>query len=78
MRGLSQARLGSDGDVLAPRRAVSAVLGRHPELISRHCTPVACDVRTRAHLYDVDEVEEILAKRARWSPKRRNRLVGCE
>lgn len=69
-RGLTQARRGSGDHVLAPRWAIAVVLQRNPELVSRHCTPVACDVQTRAYLYDVDEAEAVLAARLRRSKPR--------
>lgn len=54
-----------DGRLLAPRWYVAEVTGRHPELVPRHCRPVACDVYTRALLYDVDDARATLARLAR-------------
>jgi hypothetical protein len=36
--------------------------GRHPETVARRCQAVACDVRNRSLLYDVDEAIEVLAR----------------
>lgn len=54
-----------DGVMLASRVATAAMLSRHPDQISRHNQPIACDLRTHLELYDVDAVERSLAKRRR-------------
>lgn len=72
----TQARLDQDGRCLAPRWMIASVLGRHPELISRHCTPLACDVYSRALLYDVDEAAQVLARVATWPPARVSNKVS--
>jgi hypothetical protein len=53
-------RWGSDGAILTSRRAIAVALRRHPDSVTRHCTPVACDVESRALLYDLDESCAIL------------------
>lgn len=50
-------RMAVCGRYLATRIAVAALLNRHPDQVSRHAEPVACDVATRLALYDVDDVE---------------------
>lgn len=55
-------RWGSEGNPLATRQVIALTTGRNPETISRRCTPVACDVRTRASLYDMEEVSEVFRK----------------
>jgi hypothetical protein len=48
---------------LADREALSAWLsGRSPRTIRARCRPVACDLATRRVLYDVDAVQQIMAK----------------
>jgi len=47
--------------VLAGRRAAALLWARHPDQVRRHCEPVACDVATRAPLYDLDAVGRVLA-----------------
>lgn len=70
-RRLTFARPGGADSVLAPRWMIAQVLGRNPELIARHCRAVACDARSRALLYDVDEAEAALQKVGRWPARRR-------
>lgn len=41
------------GLMLGSRAAAAAYAHRHPNLVRRHCEPVACDVRTHAALYDL-------------------------
>lgn len=54
------------GDLmLATRVATATLLRRHPDQISRHAAPVACDVATRQALYDVDEAARIVSPRRR-------------
>jgi hypothetical protein len=51
--GLTKTRA-AGGSILASRQAAAALLGRHVNTIRRYCVPIACDVGTRAHLYDID------------------------
>lgn len=52
--GLTLTRLA--GDTLLGSRYAAAEFARcSPVTIWRRCQPVACDVGTRAHLYDLDE-----------------------
>jgi hypothetical protein len=53
-------RRGSGGTELATRRVIAGTARCHPDSVSRHCAPIACDVRTHALLYDVDEAFEQL------------------
>jgi hypothetical protein len=54
------------GDLmLATRTATATLLRRHPDQISRHAEPVACDVATKQVLYDVDETARIVSQRRR-------------
>lgn len=46
---------------LVTRRYLAVYTGRNPETVSRHCRPVACDVRNRALLYAVEEAVATLA-----------------
>jgi hypothetical protein len=47
-----------EGDLHLGTRLAAAVLSeRHPDQISRHVEPIACDVETRLALYDLAEVE---------------------
>lgn len=64
-RPITRIRGGDGGTVLASRRVIGHLLGRNPELVSRYCTPVACDVANRALLYDADQVSAALATRQR-------------
>lgn len=45
---------------MAPRNVAAALVNRHPDDVRRRCAPVACDVGTRAWLYDLDEVSQVL------------------
>lgn len=50
------------GPVMLGTRLTAAVLiERHPDQVRRRCRPVACDVSTRAALYDLDEAARIFA-----------------
>jgi hypothetical protein len=44
--------------LLGSRAAAAAFAGRHVNSVRRYCEPVACDVGTRALLYDLDAVCE--------------------
>lgn len=65
VRPITRPRADADGNALASRRVLGHMLGRNPELISRYCQPVACDVTTRALLYAAEQVGEAFATRAR-------------
>jgi hypothetical protein len=69
----TEARWDSDGHVLAPRRMIAQVMGRNLETVSRRCAPVACDVVTRAVLYDVDEACTVLAELLPGTPRVKKR-----
>lgn len=56
----ARARWGSDGVILAPRWMIAQVTGRYSGTVARHCKPVACDVQTKALLYDAEEAELVL------------------
>ncbi len=52
-RALTMTRLA--GPVLIGSRAAAAKFAnRHESLVRRYCKPIACDVTTRADLYDLD------------------------
>lgn len=42
--------------LLGTRHAASVLVHRHVDQVRRRCQPVACDVRTKAALYDLDDV----------------------
>lgn len=42
--------------LLGSRAAAAALASRHVNSVRRYCEPVACDVGTRALLYDLDAV----------------------
>lgn len=68
-KGLTPIR--ADGErPLAARWFLAHQTGRNAETIARRCTPVACDVRNRALLYDV---EQALAELASLRPAGRRR-----
>lgn len=47
------------GDVLiGTRQAAALLVHRHRDQVRRHCRPIACDVATKAALYDLDAVAE--------------------
>ena len=48
---------------LATRQLIALVLGLHPDTVRKEFEPVACDVRSRANLYSIDEVEAQLRRR---------------
>lgn len=50
---------------LGSRQVIAAILHRHPDQVKRHGQPVACDVRTKAPLYDADQVDAVLKTRRR-------------
>lgn len=56
-----------DGRRLMTRRMLEHLTGRNPETIRRRCTPVACDVRNRTPLYDLDDATATLASLRRPS-----------
>lgn len=45
-----------DGLLIGTRQAAALLTGRHPDLVRKRCAPIACDVTTRAVLYDLDAV----------------------
>lgn len=45
------------GRLLGTRRAAGMLVHRHADQIRRRCQPVACDLASRAVLYDLDEVD---------------------
>ena len=52
-----------DGDdSLVTRQAAGYYVQRHPDVISRNCEPVACDVRSRLPLYSLEAVCERVAE----------------
>lgn len=54
------------GPLMLGTRQVAAVLtARHPDLVRRRCRPVACDVRTRIPLYDLDQVAAVFRRTPR-------------
>lgn len=58
---ITRPRADHSGQPLVTREFLAAATGRHINLVKRHCTPVACDVRNRALLYDPDIAERALA-----------------
>lgn len=71
-----------NGDqILATKQALGFYLERSPDLVRRHCEPVACDVRSRALLYDAEDVENRLAllpRREQPAGKRVSRSAGSQ
>ena len=61
-RGFAQTRLAGD-TLLGSRAAVAAFAGADVNAVRRHCLPIACDVATRALLYDLDDAVARLATR---------------
>ena len=53
--------------MLGTRKTAAVLIHRHPDQIRRHCEPIACDVPTKAALYDLDEVAERFADTPRRS-----------
>lgn len=51
--GFTLTRAGA-GLLLGSREATAAYSARHANTVRRYCQPVACDVGTRAFLYDLD------------------------
>lgn len=51
--------------LLGTRHTAAVLVHRHPNLVRRHCEPVACDVESRALLYDLDQVDAVLRGRTR-------------
>lgn len=47
--------------MLGTRRAAAMLVHRHPDMVRRRCQPVACDRKSHALLYDLDEVERTFA-----------------
>ena len=67
-----------DTPLIGSRQAVGALLERHPDQIKRWCTPIACDIRTKAPMYDVDEAAKVLRERRRILDQEwRRRRVAC-
>lgn len=52
-----------DGRILVTRQMVAQLGQRHINYVRREVPAVACDVRTRAVLLDLDQAEEILGSR---------------
>lgn len=46
------------GRMLGTRQTAARLTGRHPDQVRRRCQPVACDVDSRASLYDLDTVAD--------------------
>lgn len=65
-----------DGRWLVTRHVVAHLAHRHVNYVRREIPPVACDVRTRAVLLDLDQAEEILAGRQHHRPERLVPLPG--
>lgn len=66
MRKTPTRPVGDDtGRALATRQWLHHMTGRHIDVIARRCAPVACDVRNRSLLYDVDDAERLLSERSR-------------
>lgn len=62
--GLTKTRL-IGGTQLGSRAAVARFANRHVNTVARYCAPIACDVGTRAYLYDLDLcVEQLTARPA--------------
>lgn len=59
-----------DGRILVTRQVVAQLGHRHVNYVRRLVEPVACDVRTRAALLDLDQAEAILAEHDRRHPER--------
>lgn len=51
--------------LLGTRFTAAVLVARHPNLIRRHCAPVACDVGSRSLLYDLDDVDATFKTRPR-------------
>lgn len=70
-----ETRRDDTGRTVVSREVAAKATGRHPDVIRRAVTPVACDVATRSALLDLAELEERLAA----MPTRRKREThGCE
>lgn len=54
-----------EGLLLASRVGTAMLIHRHPDQVSRHHQPVACDRLTRLELYDVEAVELSVRTRRR-------------
>lgn len=52
----------SDGSILADRRVLVSERVASDGTIRRHGVPIACDVRTRAVLYDLTQILDATAK----------------
>ena len=48
--------------MLGTRTTVAVATARHENVVRRHCAAVACDVVTRALLYDLEACERQLAR----------------
>lgn len=57
-----------DGRILVTRHIVAQLGHRHVNYVRREIPPVACDVRTRAVLLDLDQAEQILGTREHHRP----------
>ena len=44
--------------LLGTRKAAGVLVSRHPDLVRKRCQPVACDVPSKALLYDLDAVAD--------------------
>lgn len=62
--GVDPARLEDLPPVLASRRTVALLWARNADQVRRHCGAaiVACDVQTRAPLYDADQAGTLLVR----------------
>ena len=60
--GILPAALEDNPPVIVSRRALAVLWARHPDQVRRHCEPIACDVKTRAPLYDADEAGGVLRR----------------
>ncbi len=58
------------GRVLVSRQLVARLGHRHVNYVRREVPAVACDVRTRAALLDLDQAEDILGTRPHARPDR--------
>lgn len=57
-------RLTPDGRTLVSRHVVAFLTKRHLNYVRREVPAVACDVRTRVALVDLDHAEQTLAARS--------------
>lgn len=66
---------------LVSRDLVAACARRHPDLVKRHCTPLACDVKSKRPLYDYDAAVATLNRCPKldrsWREARRPPAGAC-